>query len=84
MELMDEILLYILRQENKRDEAHEARVIAALRRNTESFSYRMLEQIRNIIRDTHFDDDECFEKIEAIVCLFEEHGIDTGSRHDFG
>ena len=30
------------------------------------------------------EDNDCFSKIEAIVCLLEEMGIDTGNRHDFG
>ena len=29
-------------------------------------------------------DEICFHKIEAIISLYEELGISTGSRHDFG
>ena len=84
MGLKDELLLYMLRRENKRDEEHEAEVIDALCKKMDALSIRLLSRIREIIRDTNFEDDVCFEKIEAIVCLFEEYGISAGARHDFG
>ncbi len=49
----------------------------------ESASYQALCQIREIIMDDTLSDPECFQKIERIVCLFEELGIDCGNRHDF-
>ena len=41
----------------------------------------ILVKIQNIIRNSEISD---FEKIEKIVCLFEENMIDTGNCHDFG
>lgn len=50
----------------------------------ESACYRALLQIREILDDDRLDDAACFEKIERIVCVFEEIGSNGGSRHDFG
>ena len=44
----------------------------------------ILERIRQIIADDSLDDPECFQRIERIVCVLEEYGIDCGARHDFG
>ena len=46
--------------------------------------YTLLERIKTILEDDNLDDETCFEKIESIVCLFEELGCDCGTRHDFG
>ena len=45
--------------------------------------YRILEEIKKIIRDDDLSDKECFYRIEKLVCLFESNGIDSGARHDF-
>ena len=45
--------------------------------------YRTLRIIQRIIRDNSLNDKECFQKIEEIVCLFEERGFSCGGRHDF-
>lgn len=45
--------------------------------------YDTLNRIRTIIQDGALDDAECFEKIEEIIRLFEEKGIDCDARHDF-
>ncbi|MDD6408256.1 MAG: hypothetical protein PUF98_00560 [Oscillibacter sp.] len=45
---------------------------------------RMLLKIRDILADETLNDEACFQKIEAIVSLFEEMGISPGGRHDFG
>lgn len=50
----------------------------------EASSYQALCQIREILCDDSLSDPECFEKIERIVCLFEQMGSNCGSRHDFG
>ena len=50
----------------------------------ESASYNALLKIKNILTNTNLSDRECFEKIEEIVCLFEELGSNGGTRHDFG
>lgn len=50
----------------------------------EASSYQALCQIREILCDNRLSDPECFEKIERIVCLFEQLGSNCGNRHDFG
>lgn len=49
----------------------------------DSVCFNALSKIKEIIRNDELSDRECFEKIEAIVCLFEEMGIDGANRHDF-
>ena len=46
-------------------------------------SYQTLREIKRILEDDSLSDPECFQKIEAIVCLFEELGSGCGNRHDF-
>ncbi len=46
--------------------------------------YIVLERIKVILEDDSLDDKDCFEKIESMVCLFEEMGSGCGTRHDFG
>lgn len=45
--------------------------------------YKTLCEIRDIIRDDSLNDKQCFEKIEKIVCAFEQIGSNGGVRHDF-
>ncbi len=45
--------------------------------------YKALARIRTIIHDNSLDDEECFMKIEEIVCAFEAMGSTGGGRHDF-
>ena len=42
---------------------------------------QILNEIREVIRDTALDD---FEVVEEIVCIFEKYDIDADFRHDFG
>lgn len=46
--------------------------------------YKALQQIKEILGDGALDDAECFEKIEQIVCVFEQMGSGGDGRHDFG
>ena len=46
-------------------------------------SSRALRQIRDILADGTLSDEHCFQRIEAIVRLLEDLGIDCGDRHDF-
>ena len=46
-------------------------------------SSRALRQIRDILADGTPSDENCFQRIEAIVRLLEDLGIDCGDRHDF-
>jgi len=50
----------------------------------EGVCYKALLQIKDILGDGALDDAECFEKIEQIVCLFEQIGSSGNGRHDFG
>ena len=45
-------------------------------------SSRALRQIRDILADGTLSDENCFQRIEAIVRLLEDLGIDCGDRHD--
>lgn len=47
-------------------------------------SSRALRRIQLILADDSLSDRECFQKIETIVSLLEDLGLDTGGRHDFG
>ena len=53
-------------------------------RTMEGRCFGILERIRQILADDTLDDPECFQRIEQIVCILEENGIDCGTRHDFG
>ena len=50
----------------------------------ESESMQIVQKIRAIIANDRLDDKECFMRIEEIVSVLEDHGIDCGTRHDFG
>ena len=50
----------------------------------ECASYRALCRIQGILKDDTLSDQDCFQKIEEIVSVFEESGASCGSRHDFG
>ena len=45
--------------------------------------YEVIRKIINVIRDDKLEDEECFSKIEEIVCIFERMGISAHGRHDF-
>ena len=47
-------------------------------------SYCALKKIQEILKDDTLSDPECFQKIEAIVGVFESIGASCGTRHDFG
>lgn len=46
----------------------------------DSTAIQMLSEIQNIIKNECYTD---FETVERIVCVFENHKIDFGNRHDF-
>ena len=50
----------------------------------EGICYQAIAKIKAIIQDDSLSDRECFAKIEEIVCVLEEIGINCGNRHDFG
>ena len=81
MELYRELLLTILKQEKVEV------VFSNLRLNptelTELTCYKALQKIKAIIEDDSLEDNECFLKIEEIICVFENLGSNCGGRHDF-
>lgn len=82
MNLYNEVLTYMFSC-LLTDEQREAmeRVIET---GIEAQCFCILKEIQAIIRDPDLDDPTCFARIEALVCLFEQYGLDAGSRHDFG
>ena len=50
----------------------------------ESRCIALLCDIQSILKNDEYEDEDCFSKIEEIVCRFEEMDIDCGCRHDFG
>lgn len=71
MELYKEILLNLLAEDT----------IAQI---VESECYKALQKIKAVLHEDSLDDAECFQKIEEIICIFEELGSSGGPRHDFG
>lgn len=81
MNLYKEILSNIL--ENEECRVVFPNVEGSFSELVEMKSYEMLNKIQAIIRNGDLDDDECFMKIEEIICLFEQNGCNCGTRHDF-
>lgn len=50
----------------------------------EGESYRALQSIKAILEDDRLDDPACFQKIEAIISVFENLHSPVSFRHDFG
>lgn len=50
---------------------------------TEAVCYRILREIQAIISNPELTDENCFYRIEALVCLFEKYHLHCGGRHDF-
>lgn len=46
--------------------------------------FHALAKIKSILEDDSLRDEECFEQIEEIICIFEDLGSGCGNRHDFG
>ncbi len=84
MDLYEELLLHVLYHKNAKDRICVQEIVAGLQKETDKACYHLLNEIKQIICDKELEDESCFEKIESIVCLFEEYGIDAGGRHDFG
>ena len=49
----------------------------------DSADCRTLEEIREVLDDERLDEQNCFQRIEEIVILYEKLGSNGGSRHDF-
>ena len=81
MEVATALLTHILAQKKLQVKVTiEGVDLAAL---LERDSLVLLSRIREILRDDTLDDGECFAKIEALVCLYEEQGLFCGTRHDY-
>lgn len=80
MELWQSILNIILR--DVEDEEDLAKL--DYEKLFEKECYKIIERIKAILEDDSLEDEECFYKIENLVCLFEEMGQNCGARHDFG
>lgn len=81
MELLKDILCYLIENETVEIRFPECK---DLHKAVDSFCYRALRRIKEILEDPALEDEECFAKIEAVVNVFEEMGSGCGSRHDFG
>lgn len=81
MELYKEILINLL--EKNRIEVNFVGINDDFNKIMELECYKVLAKIREVIKDTNYDDKECFERIEKIVEIFEDSGISCGVRHDF-
>ena len=82
MELYKEILAHALAYEQLNIHFPTLKLNAA--EIVEGECYKALQKIKAIIENDALDDAECFERIEEVVCVFEEMGSSGGGRHDFG
>ena len=80
MDLIYELLVSYFREERDKNTITKALNFEQI---VEKQCYKILSEIKNIIQDEKVEDNDCFDKIEKIVCLFESYGIDFGTRHDF-
>ena len=80
MQFNQEILIHLLQKGNFNVTIYPHFDMAAV---FEKECYRSLAKIRDIIRDDTLSDEDCFLKIEEIICILEEMGSDGGIRHDF-
>ena len=80
MDLYKEILIHALEQ-GKVEVTFPKMSISEI---TEEICYMALQKIKDIIHDENLDDEECFIKIEKIICVLESIGSNGGFRHDFG
>ena len=82
MELYKQILTNLLAQE--KITVTLANVTVDINRVVEDVCYKALCDIKDVIENDALDDEECFMKIEEIICIYESLGSDGGFRHDFG
>ena len=81
MQLSKEILAHLLSQTDAQILFPDLKLDA--QQIIETQSYQALLEILEILRDDRLSDPDCFEKIEAIVNVFESLGVSCGTRHDF-
>lgn len=80
MELWRELLISGLQNDNYKLESINNKTLNEI---TESRIYQVLFQIKQIIENEKLSDQDCFTKIEKIICTLEENKIFC-DRHDFG
>ena len=71
MELYKEILTKVLEKEKIEVTFPELNI--DVKEIVELKCYDMLMKIKAVLEDQNLNDAECFEKIEKIVCIFEEN-----------
>jgi len=81
MELYKQILIGAL--ENQKAEVCFPDLKISAKEITELTCYKALSEIKAVLEDSTLEDDECFERIERIVCIFEKHCGTIQYRHDF-
>ena len=50
----------------------------------EMICYQALQAIKRILEEDELEDEECFDRIEKIISVFETLGSGIYDRHDFG
>lgn len=80
MELWRELLISGLQNENHKLDRIDDKILKEI---VESRSYQVLLQIKQTVEDERLLDQDCFMKIEEIICALEENKIFC-DRHDFG
>ena len=80
MELWRELLISGLQNENNKFDYINDKTLKEI---VESRCYKVLLQIKQIIKDERLLDQDCFMKIEKIICALEENNVFC-NRHDFG
>ena len=84
MDLYKEILLHILYKQDCKVEVTFPNLKFSAGEMIESAAYCALAEIQRILQDDELTDEDCFQKIEAIVYEFERLGSGCGDRHDWG
>ena len=80
MELWRELLISGLQNDNYEIDRIDEKILRQIVLNK---CYKALLQIKQIIENEKLSDEDCFMKIEKIICALEENNILCG-RHDFG
>ena len=81
MELYKELLINVL--QNQKIEVSFPDLEMDVKKISELKCYQALCQIKEVLEDDTLEDSECFEKIERIVCIFEDNFGSLSYRHDF-
>ena len=80
MDIYKEILAHALMKQDLRIEFPNLKI------NTKEIGemecYRVLEEIRDILTEEDYSDEDCVLMIDEIISVFFSAGIDSGWRHD--